>query len=120
MTEGKEVIPLRPSGKKGKKYGKWVTAALAAASAFLITALGTAQYFTPDEYRVTRGNSLEWNSQAISLSGTRGEGDLPAGTATASNGKYRAEVMLFHTIPVKTVDVDVVEESHVTLCGTPF
>lgn len=111
---------MRPSGKKGKKYGKYFAGILTVTAALLLSVVGVARYFTPDAYQVKRGSSLQWNSQAISLSGPHGGAELPAGTAATSNESYQAELMLFHTLPVKTVQVNVVEEQQVALCGTPF
>ena len=33
---------------------------------------------------------------------------------------YQADLMLLDTIPIKTVDVEVVKETQVIPCGTPF
>ena len=108
---------MRPSGKK---YGKYAVLALTVTTGLLLSMVSVARYFTPDEYHVTRGSQLQWNSQLISLKEPSVEDELPAGTDTSSNESYRAELMLFHTFPVKTVHVNVVEEQDVALCGTPF
>ena len=108
---------MRPSRKH---YGKYLVFALTVTTGLLVSMVGVARYFTPNEYYVKRGNQLQWDSQWISLEDPYNEGDLPAGTATSSNETYRAELMLFHTVPVKTVDVKVVEDREVALCGTPF
>ena len=108
---------MRPSRKH---YGKYLVFALTVTTGLLVSMVGVARYFTPNEYYVKRGNQLQWDSQWISLEDPYNEGDLPAGTATSSNETYRAELMLFQTVPVKTVDVKVVEDREVALCGTPF
>lgn len=108
---------MRPSRKH---YGKYLVFALTVTTGLLVSMVGVARYFTPNEYYVKRGNQLQWDSQWISLEDPYNKGDLPAGTATSSNETYRAELMLFHTVPVKTVDVKVVEDREVALCGTPF
>ena len=111
---------MRSRERKGKRRQVFLLTALLTAAAFLITTVGVARYFTPDSYMVTRGSSLEWNSPAISLREPLGDKGLPAGTAAAQNETHRAELMLFHTIPVKIVNVELVEEKEVTLCGAPF
>lgn len=111
---------MKPSGKKGRKHGKYALLALTVTTALLLSTVGVARYFTPDEYRITKGNHLAWNSQMFSLSKPHENADLPAGTNAAPKESYQAELMLFHTLPVKTVHVNVVEETDVSLCGTPF
>ena len=81
--------------------------------------LGTADYFTPDSYTVVKGGDLSWDAGAFSFSSD--------GTTAASAGvhgqlpkTYSAKLMLYHTIPLKTVKVNVVDDSSVVLCGMPF
>ncbi|WP_050697749.1 SpoIVB peptidase [Anaeromassilibacillus senegalensis] len=105
--------------KRWKTRTKAAVAAVITAAAVVTTSAGVARYFTPDQYSVTRGNSLEWNSGMVSLRGLQDGGEVCAGTSTAPEN-YRAELMLFHSIPIKTVQVKVMEETNVVLCGRPF
>ena len=79
---------MRPSRKH---YGKYLVFALTVTTGLLVSMVGVARYFSPNEYYVKRGNQLQWDSQWISLEDPYNEGDLPAGTATSSTATYRAE-----------------------------
>ena len=52
------------------------------------------------------------------------QGELLANASSpgvnAQSNKYETQLMLFQTIPIKTVQVDVVKETKVIPCGTPF
>ncbi|MBE6829300.1 MAG: SpoIVB peptidase [Ruminococcaceae bacterium] len=78
-----------------------------------------ADYFTPDSYKITAGSSLQWGSDAITAVAENGA-DISTGIDASPNKSYKAKLMLYHVIPIKTVNVDVVKETLLVPCGTPF
>ncbi|MDF1495896.1 SpoIVB peptidase [Caproiciproducens sp. CPB-2] len=102
-----------------KKFLKGFTA-FAAVLAFLYAAsVGMADYFTPDSYKITAGSSLQWGSDAITAVAENGA-DISTGICSTPNKSYKAKLMLYHVIPIKTVSVNVVKETLLVPCGTPF
>lgn len=81
--------------------------------------VGMADYFTPDSYKITAGSSLQWGSDAITAVAENGA-DISTGIDASPNKSYKAKLMLYHVIPIKTVNVDVVKETLLVPCGTPF
>ena len=81
--------------------------------------LGTADYFTPDSYTVVKGGDLSWDAGAFSFA-KDGATEVPASAQGKYQETYSAKLMLYHTIPLKTVKVNVVDNSSVVLCGMPF
>lgn len=81
--------------------------------------VGMADYFTPDSYKITAGSSLQWGSDAITAVAENGA-DISTGIGTTPNKSYKAKLMLYRVIPIKTVNVDVVKETLLVPCGTPF
>ncbi|MBW7573604.1 SpoIVB peptidase [Caproiciproducens sp. AGMB10547] len=78
-----------------------------------------ADYFTPDSYKITAGSSLQWGSDAITAVAENGA-DISTGVCSSPNRSYKAKLMLYHVLPIKTVNVDVVKETLLVPCGTPF
>lgn len=84
----------------------------------LAVSIGVANYFTPDSFQVTAGSSLEWNMSAITA--VTESGDISANSLMKPNRSYKAQLMLYNIVPIKTVDVDVISETMLIPCGTPF
>jgi stage IV sporulation protein B len=84
---------------------------------FLIASVGIANYFTPDSFQVTAGKKLEWKMNAISAVA---DNDKDIKTDDSKNKSYKAKLMLYNILPIKTVNVDVINETTVIPCGTPF
>lgn len=103
-----------------KRYLNFLTALSAVLGLMFATVLGTADYFTANSYTVTQGDSLSWNNGALSIVKT-GTPEVSASTAECPES-CRAELMLYHTIPVKTVQLNIVgdSDSFVVACGMPF
>jgi stage IV sporulation protein B len=98
---------------------RFLAASAALFGLFWAAALGTADYFTPNSYIVTEGGSLNWFSGALSVQrDSSAEVSASAGSRYPKN--YSAKLMLYHTIPLKSVQVSVVDDSCVVICGTPF
>ena len=102
-----------------KKFLKVITAAAASLGLVFAAVLGTADYFTPDSFTVTKGSSLEWLSGAFSVEG-EGSGEISTSAGTAYPQRFTGELMLYRLIPIKTVNVSVVDETCLIPCGTPF
>jgi len=83
----------------------------------LAVVLLTADYFTPNSYTVINGNHLEWLSGAITVVG---DSDVSANVSVSYPKTYQGTMMLYNLIPIKSVDVSVVDQTCVVPCGTPF
>ncbi|QAT51342.1 SpoIVB peptidase [Caproiciproducens sp. NJN-50] len=94
-----------------------LTASAAMLELLLAVVLLTADYFTPDSYTVTTGNHLEWLSGAITVVG---DSDVTASAGVSYPKTYQGTLMLYHLIPIKSVDVSIVDQTCVVPCGTPF
>lgn len=102
-----------------KKIIKFLVVAAAVAELFLSAVLGTADYFTPNSYTVTQGGKLEWLSGAFTVVGDTGS-NVYASCGTPLPKAYKGTLMLYNYIPVKSVNVNVVDKTCVIPCGTPF
>ncbi|WP_444640872.1 SpoIVB peptidase [Caproiciproducens sp. R1] len=102
-----------------KKFLKGFTAFAAVLALLYTVSVGMADYFTPDSYKITAGSSLQWGSDAITAVAENGA-DISTGIDASPNKSYKAKLMLYHVIPIKTVNVDVVKETLLVPCGTPF
>ncbi|WP_243112532.1 MULTISPECIES: SpoIVB peptidase [Acutalibacteraceae] len=100
-----------------KKIISMLTASAAMLELLLAVVLLTADYFTPDSYTVTTGNHLEWLSGAITVVG---DSDVTASAGVSYPKTYQGTLMLYHLIPIKSVDVSIVDQTCVVPCGTPF
>lgn len=101
-----------------KKIISVLTASAAMLELMLAVVLLTADYFTPDSYTVTTGNHLEWLSGAVTVVG---DSDVTASAAGVPYPKtYQGTLMLYHLIPLKSVNVSIVDQTCVVPCGTPF
>ncbi len=102
-----------------KKTLKKLTASAVILGLLFSAVLGTADYFTPDSYTVVAGTSPTWGSGAFSL-----EDDSPTQISASAGAPYpktySAKLMLYKSIPLKTVTVSVVDNTSVVLCGMPF
>lgn len=102
-----------------KKFVKIITAAAASLGLVFAAVLGTANHFAPDSFTVTAGSSVKWLSDAFSVVG-EDNGDISASAGTAYPQRFHGELMLYRLIPIKSVKVDVVDETCLVPCGTPF
>ena len=94
-----------------------LTASAAVLELLLAVVLATADYFTPDSYTVTTGSRLEWLSGAVTVVG---EGDVTASADVPFPKSYQGKLMLYNLIPIKSVNVSIVDQTCVVPCGTPF
>ena len=100
-----------------KKLISILTASAAMLELLLAVVLLTADYFTPNSYTVINGNHLEWLSGAITVVG---DSDVSANVSVSYPKTYQGTMMLYNLIPIKSVDVSVVDQTCVVPCGTPF
>jgi stage IV sporulation protein B len=107
----------RKGGEILKKIISMLTASAAILELLLAVVLLTADYFTPDSYTVTTGNHLEWLSGAITVVG---DSDVTASAGVHYPKTYQGTMMLYHLIPIKSVDVSIIDQTCVVPCGTPF
>ncbi|WP_411676014.1 SpoIVB peptidase [Caproicibacter sp.] len=100
-----------------KKLISMLTASAAVLELLLAVVLLTADYFTPNSYTVTNGSHLEWLSGAITVVG---DSDVTASAGVPYPKTYQGTMMLYNVIPIKAVDVSIVDQTCVVPCGTPF
>ena len=86
--------------------------------AFGIT-VGIAEQTIPDSFRVVEGQELDLQTLGFSTEPVT-ENEIDVISMNHSTGEYDADVLLFNTIPIKTVHVDVTEPLMLVPCGTPF
>ncbi len=105
-----------------KKLFRALSGCFAAAAVTIGLLAGAVGAALPDAYQVTSGSSFEVAAMGMPVQVQRQEGtEMVNGTADAvADGSYTAQLRLFDCIPVKTVQVNVVEETEVIPCGTPF
>ena len=86
--------------------------------AFGIT-VGIAEQTLPDSFKVVQGQELDLQTFGFSAEPVMGD-EVDVISMNQSSGEYDADVLLFNTIPIKTVHVDVTEPLKLVPCGTPF
>lgn len=106
-------------GENLKKILKTITAFAATLTLLYLVSIGMANYFTPDSYKITAGTGLQWGSDAITAVTENGN-DISTEVYSVPNKSYKAQLMLYHILPIKMVNVDVVKETMLVPCGTPF
>ena len=102
-----------------KNFFRTIAAFTTTLSLLYLVSIGMANYFTPDSYKITAGTKLQWGSDAITAVAENGT-DITTEVSTTPNKSYKAQLMLYHILPIKTVNVDVVKETLLVPCGTPF
>ncbi len=106
-------------GEKLKKFIKGLSALSIMLTILFAVSVGIANYFTPNSYKVTAGSNLQWNTGIVTAVTENGK-EISTGLCSVPNKSYKAQLMLYNVIPIKTVKVDVVKETLVIPCGTPF
>lgn len=101
-----------------KKLMKGFTASAAVIVLFLAVSVGIANYFTPNSFQVIAGKQLNWSMDAISVESS--EKDVSANSVMNPKKSYTARLMLYRVVPIKTVSVDVINDTMLIPCGTPF
>ena len=102
-----------------KKFLKILTASAATLGLALAIAVCTADICTPDSYTVAEGGSLRWMSGMFSVVREGPEG-VSVSMESGYPKSYSGKLMIYNMVPVKTVQVNVVDNAGVVLCGTPF
>ena len=104
-----------------KKFIKGITIALAVV---LCGLLGVGAYLAnslPDNYKVTQNSGIQTHNMIpVTAKIENNQTLVEAGILNHPDETYQADLMLLDAIPIKTVDVEVVEETQVIPCGTPF
>lgn len=101
-----------------KQFFRMFGMVTAGVGVLLIGLLAFAGTTMPDVYRVSSEQSLSVTAMGVTARITSAQPVSSTASATASS--YQAQLMLFDTIPVKKVKVDVVPQTKVIPCGTPF
>ena len=104
-----------------KKLIKGCTLALSIVlSAVLILGIFVARTF-PDSFMVTENSGLSFqHSLPVTAKSEDGVDLIEAGSLKTADKNYQADLMLFNTIPVKSIDIQIVKETKVIPCGNPF
>lgn len=107
-----------------KQFFRMFGVVTAGVGVLLIGLLTFAQTTMPDSYRVSSEQSFSVTAMGVTAritsNGSPTEFMANASVSPAKESSYQAQLMLFDTIPVKTVQVDVLPQSKVIPCGTPF
>lgn len=106
--------------RKGKKFFRRLTGSLTALTLLAGSAVGYYQYTLPDQFRVTAGTGLRLNQTGVTIVNTANRSEITASSLQNTDQSYRAQLMLFDVIPIKSVSVKVVQEKLLVPCGTPF
>lgn len=102
-----------------KTIGKFAAWSIVTACLALTVSSGIADAYTADSYQITRGQDLYWKNNIISTNIK--EKDMQATSLTAdSENQFKADLMLWNTFPIKSVDIAVTGEKELIPCGTPF
>lgn len=103
-----------------KKLFKFLSVLCMTASLILAVAVGVIAYCTPDSYQVTAGKTLGLDNAAVTAKNIQDNQVISAAALKKSNQSYQAKLMLLNTIPIKTVNISVIDENWLIPCGTPF
>ena len=104
-----------------KKFFKSLSIGLAVCSCAIFIIGGILNMEIPNNYRVTKNSGLNVvSSLPISIDMNSKEDLVEAGVINSSNQTYNADLKLMNIIPLKSVNVQVVEETKVIPCGVPF
>ena len=101
-----------------KKAIKMITVFAMIIFLFLLASVSLASYLTPDNFQVTDGSKLELKMNAITA--VAENRDIPTDLSRSKLRSYKAKLMLYNIVPIKTVNVDVVSDTMLVPCGTPF
>ncbi len=103
--------------KKSKKRARLATSAVSIFSILTLMLSGFCSSNLPDSFSVFHGERLQINN-AYKIS-ERGNFTLEVDNSL-NGSNYKAEVRLFGIIPLKSINVQVVEKKYVVPCGTLF
>lgn len=106
--------------KKAKKFFRRLTGLCTAALLVVAGGVGYYQYHLPDQFRVTAGGQLRLNQTGVTIIDAGNRKEITASALNTANKDYQAQLMLFDMVPIKKVNVKVVEERLLVPCGTPF
>jgi len=102
---------------------KKLTVLLALGAAVLLLASVYIYYQIPKYYYVTEGSNLKLNNfSALEVLGQQTGNYLENVNYSedTSSGQYESTVSLWGVVPIKSVEVKVIGEQDVVICGTPF
>lgn len=104
-----------------KKFFKGTSVIMAVLSCFIFTLSGYFSYITPSSYTINSAENDEFRLQ-FPVSATLNSDSLTSVSTSNQSDKKSgsAEIMLFNSIPIKQVDINVQEKKYVIPCGTPF
>ena len=109
-----------------KKISDFLKILTGISTAFLFVLLGICTltaYLTPSQISLNEQNSkFLKNNFPISLKFSESSETYPAfgDSQDISQNSTTAEIMLFNSVPIKQVNINVTERKKVILCGTPF
>ena len=110
----------RDGGETLKKFFKILSGMCMSFSLVLAIAVGMIAYNTPDSYQVTEGKTLGLDNVVVTAKNMQDNQIISAAALKKSNNNYQAKLMLLNTIPIKTVNISVIDQNWLIPCGTPF
>jgi stage IV sporulation protein B len=107
-------------GETVKKLFKALSGLCMSICLILAIVVGMVAYCTPDSYQVTAGKTLGLDNAAVTAKNIQNDQVITAAALKKSNQNYQAKLVLLNTIPIKTVNISVIDENWLVPCGTPF
>lgn len=99
-----------------KRFFKFLSLVLSILSAFLFTYCIYISSALPDSYKITQSCGLNLENHNFLTASVDPREDKLA----VLNKNYKSNILLMSSIPVKTVNVELLKEEKVTPCGVPF
>lgn len=104
-----------------KKFFRALSLCLAIVVAAIFSFLSVGYKETADNYRVTQKVGINIATKLpVSVKAKKNDEIVTAGLTNYAKNRYVADVMLFNVIPIKSSNVEVIEETQLIPCGTPF
>lgn len=92
----------------------------AAVAAVLMSAALSFQQLLPDKYYTASGENLAFSSSYKNLVTFGGGSEASTEVMSRGASSYSAQLRLLGIIPIKSVHVEVTDDTTVTVCGSPF
>ena len=104
-----------------KKFFKILSCTSLVCSCFILLAGTIVSSSIPNAYQITENSGMELQGYfPVTAKTVEGRNLVAAEASMMLNKTYDANILLMNSIPIKTVDVQMVEETKVIPCGTPF
>lgn len=104
-----------------RKIFRSLSVCLAVIMCVIFSFLSVAYRETADNYKVTQKVGVNIATKLpVSVKAKKNDEIVTAGLTNYAKNRYIADVMLFNVIPIKSSNVEIIEETQLVPCGTPF